>query len=156
MITDVPNNHPTLKPINFKDPGSNASIGKKCKFYGWELPQPGQTLFNDLLEINVIIHDSKICNTISVNFTQNIICTSSCINMLCNRQCNGYFGGSLICDELLIGIMSMADVECSHAVHSNLQNYYKWISENNSNIITSNILFYCIVLNLILVFRNYW
>lgn len=135
LSTAIPNNHPTLKPINMTTSRPNSLI--VCQTSGWGTTRYGVSMATSvLMAVNVTVQPSEICNgTTSYN-------GSIKSGMLCAGEwqggrdaCQGDSGGPLVCNGRLAGIVSHGN-GCGEAaypgVYADVAYYQEWIRKNGA------------------------
>lgn len=132
----VPENHPTLRPINMTT--SKPNPGVVCQTSGWGTPIYNVNIATPvLMAVNVTIQPTELCNASSSYgglLKSGMFCAG---DVQGNRDaCQGDSGGPLVCNGLLAGIVSNGN-GCGLArypgIYADVAYYREWILKNGAS-----------------------
>lgn len=116
----------------------NEFLTGKCEIIGWGTDRKGVRQ-KDLLSLSIEIIPNYVCFvTYETRPSDKIICGK---NKNFGSACCGDYGGPLICDGKLAGIIDSGDFNCSHdiTIFIDIAKYGDWIDEMMNTVLQENV-----------------
>lgn len=126
----IPDDHPTLKPIDLVS--RKPSDSTQCQASGWGTTVSEQNVSPDiLLAVNVTVVPTVTCNA-SDSYYGHIEPGMFCAGQADRDSCQGDSGGPLVCNGLLAGVVShgyKCGLEGFPGIYADVAYYRSWIEQ---------------------------
>uniref|UniRef100_A0A1Q3FET4 Putative trypsin-like serine protease n=1 Tax=Culex tarsalis TaxID=7177 RepID=A0A1Q3FET4_CULTA len=130
LSTPIPNEHPTLRPI--ERASSQPSSATSCQTSGWGTTIFGQNVSpNTLLAVNVTVQPTELCNG-TTSYDGHLRAGMFCAGQTGKDACQGDSGGPLVCDGKLAGVVSHGKncgLDGYPGIYSDVAYYRGWIEK---------------------------